>query len=268
VLNLLSNAIKFTPADGRVDVRLERAGDRARVVVSDTGQGIAPEVLPHVFDPFRQADGTHTKQHGGLGLGLAIVRHLVARHGGTARAESEGRDRGATFTVDLPLAGPAEQAASRPQTRRGEGAREIFDCPPLLEGLRVLVVEDDPDGRRFLTRVLEECKAEVIGVGSASEALGVLPRFRPHVLVSDIGMPRIDGYELMRTLRSRTPREGGLTPALALTAYASTEDRARALAAGYQRHLAKPVDPADLVEAVAELADQAASIDGMRTMGA
>jgi PAS domain S-box-containing protein len=268
VLNLLSNAIKFTPADGRVDVRLERAGDRARVVVSDTGQGLAPEVLPHVFDPFRQADGTHTKQHGGLGLGLAIVRHLVARHGGTARAESEGRDRGATFTVDLPLAGPAEQAASRPQTRRGEGAREIFDCPPLLEGLRVLVVEDDPDGRRFLTRVLEECKAEVIGVGSASDALGVLPRFRPHVLVSDIGMPRIDGYELMRTLRSRTPREGGLTPALALTAYASTEDRARALAAGYQRHLAKPVDPADLVEAVAELADQAASIDGMRTMGA
>ena len=267
VLNLLSNAIKFTPPDGRIDVRLERASDRARIVICDTGQGIAPEVLPHVFDPFRQADGTHTKQHGGLGLGLAIVRHLVALHGGTVRAESEGRGCGATFTVELPLAGPVERETSRPYARRGDGGRGIFDGPPVLEGLRVLVVEDDPDARRFVARVLEECKAEVRAVGSAEEALGTLARFRPHVLVSDIGMPRTDGYELMRTLRSRTPKEGGLTPALALTAYASTEDRARALAAGYQLHLAKPVDPADLVDAVAELADRAATIDGVRTMG-
>jgi PAS domain S-box-containing protein len=262
VLNLLSNAIKFTPAHGCVDVRLEHAGDHARLVVSDTGLGIASEVLPHVFDPFRQADGTHTKQHGGLGLGLAIVRHLVALHGGTVRAQSEGLGRGATFTVELPLAAPLERETSRPQTRRGDDARGIFDCPPLLEGLRVLVVEDDPDARRYVGRVLEECKAEVAAVGSAAEALDVLSRFRPHVLVSDIGMPRTDGYELMRELRSRPPKEGGLTPALALTAYASTEDRTRALAAGYQRHLAKPVDPADLVDAVAELADRAAAIDG------
>jgi len=266
VLNLVSNAIKFTPAHGRIDVRLERRGDRARIVVSDTGQGIAPAVLPHVFDPFRQADGTHTKQHGGLGLGLAIVRHLVALHGGTVRAESEGMDRGATFTVELPLAAPAEREASRPDTQRGGNGRGIFHCPPVLEGLRVLVVEDDPDARRFVARVLEECKAEVTAVGSAAEALDTLPRVRPHVMVSDIGMPRTDGYELMRTLRSRMPVEGGLTPALALTAYASTEDRGRALAAGYQRHLAKPVDPADLVDAVAQLADQAAAIDGVRTM--
>jgi PAS domain S-box-containing protein len=255
VLNLLSNAIKFTPTHGSIDVRLDHAGDRARLVVSDNGQGIAPDVLPHVFDPFRQADGTHTKQHGGLGLGLAIVRHLVALHGGTARAESEGQGHGATFTVELPLAGPIELETSLVHTRRGDSARGIFDCPPLLEGLRVLVVEDDPDARRYVGRVLEECKAEVVAVGSAAEALGTLPRFRPHVMVSDIGMPRTDGYELMRELRSRPPKDGGLTPALALTAYASTEDRARALAAGYQRHLAKPVDPADLVDAVVALAD-------------
>jgi PAS domain S-box-containing protein len=268
VLNLLSNAIKFTPAGGRIEVRVERDGDRARIVVSDTGQGIAPAVLPHVFDPFRQADGTHTKQHGGLGLGLAIVRHLIALHGGTVRAHSEGVGRGATFTVELSLAGPSEREAPRPRTRRGDGERTIFDCPPMLEGLRILVVEDDPDARRFVSRVLEECKAEVTAVGSATEALDTLARVRPHVLVSDIGLPRTDGYELMRMIRSRRPADGGLVPALALTAYASAEDRRRALAAGYQRHIAKPVDPADLVDAVAELADRAAVIDGVRTMEA
>jgi PAS domain S-box-containing protein len=268
VLNLLSNAIKFTPAHGRIDVRLERDGSRARLVVSDTGQGIAPAVLPHVFEPFRQADGTHTKQHGGLGLGLAIVRHLIALHGGTVRAESEGVGRGATFTVELPLAGPVEREAPRARARRGDGERTIFDCPPVLEGLRILVVEDDPDARRFVTRVLEECKAEVMAVGSAIEALDTLPRVRPHVLVSDIGMPRTDGYELMRMIRSRRPADGGLVHALALTAYASAEDRRRVLAAGYQLHIAKPVDPADLVDAVAELADRAAAIDGVRTMEA
>jgi PAS domain S-box-containing protein len=268
VLNLLSNAIKFTPPAGSIDVRLERAGERVRIAVSDTGQGIEPEVLPHVFDPFRQADGTHTKQHGGLGLGLAIVRHLVALHGGVARAESEGRGHGATFTVELPLATPAEREAARVDTQRREGARGIFDCPPALEGLRVLVVEDDPDARRFVARVIEECKAEVLALGTAAEALEVLPRFRPHVLVSDIGLPRMDGYELMRTLRGLTAKEGGLTPALALTAYASTEDRARALAAGYQLHLAKPIDPADLVEAVTDLADRAAALDLTRTTNA
>jgi PAS domain S-box-containing protein len=260
VLNLLSNAIKFTPPQGRIDVRLEHADGHARLVVTDTGQGITPEVLPHVFDPFRQADGTHTKQHGGLGLGLAIVRHLVALHGGVARAASEGPGCGATFTVELPLATPADGHASRVQTRRAEGTRTIFDCPPTLEGLRVLVVEDDPDARRYVGRVLEECKAEIVAVGSAAEAMDALPHFRPHVMVSDIGLPRTDGYELMRAIRARAPEDSGLTPALALTAYASTEDRARALAAGYQMHLAKPVDPADLVEAVTTLADRAAAI--------
>ena len=258
VLNLLSNAIKFTPPNGRIDVRLERAGDRVRLVVSDTGQGITAETLPHVFDPFRQADGTHTKQHGGLGLGLAIVRHLVALHGGTVWARSEGTGRGATFTVELPLAGPAKRGeTSRSHAPRAGDTRGIFDCPPMLEGLRVLVVDDEPDARHYVARVLEECKADVTAVGSAAEALATLPRIRPHVLVSDIGMPRTDGYELMRTLRSRPTGDGGRIPALALTAYASAEDRRRALAAGYQRHLAKPVDPADLVDAVVALADLA-----------
>ena len=194
------------------------------------------------------------------------MRHLVELHGGTVRAESEGLGRGATFTLELPLAAPVEREASRPHTRRRDGARPLFDCPPVLEGLRILIVEDDPDARRFVARVLEECKAEVTAVGSAAEALAMLPRVRPHVLVSDIGMPRTDGYELMRTLRSRGPAEGGLTPALALTAYASAEDRGRALAAGYQRHLAKPVDPNDLLDAIVDLADRAATIDGVRTM--
>jgi PAS domain S-box-containing protein len=268
VLNLLSNAIKFTPAGGRVDVSLEGVGDRIRVVVRDTGQGIAAEVLPHVFDRFRQADSTHTKQHGGLGLGLAIVRHLVALHGGTARAESAGPGRGATFTIELPLAASVERGET-PQLAapRADDGRSTFACPPVLEGLRIMVVDDEPDARWFVARVLQECKAQVTAVGSASEALAVVSRLRPHVLVSDIGMPRIDGYELLRTIRDRRPEDGGQIPALALTAYASAEDRERAMAVGYQRHLAKPVDPSDLVDVVAELADRAAVIDGVRTIG-
>jgi PAS domain S-box-containing protein len=267
VLNLLSNAIKFTPSGGHIDVRLDHVGERARIVVSDTGQGIGPEVLPHVFDRFRQADSTHTKQHSGLGLGLAIVRHLVALHGGTVRAESDGLNRGATFTIELPLAASLArgEASRRPATRRTDD-RSSFDCPPVLEGLRIMVVDDEPDARRFVTRVFEECKAEVTAVGSAAEALAALPRVRPDVLVSDIGMPQTDGYELLRALRLRRPEEGGRIPALALTAYASAEDRRRAVAAGYQQHLAKPVDPADLVDAVGELVERAAAIDGVRTM--
>ena len=267
VLNLLSNAIKFTPAGGRVDLRLECAADRARIVVQDTGLGIAVDVLPHVFDRFRQADSSHTKQHGGLGLGLAIVRHLVALHGGIVRAESDGPGRGATFSVELPLAASVEpgRTARVPAPQTDDG-RTTFDCPPVLEGLRVMVVDDEPDARWFVARVLEECKAQVTAVGSAAEALAVVSRLRPDVLVSDIGMPRIDGYELLRALRSRRAEDGGRIPAVALTAYASAEDRERALAAGYQRHLAKPIDPADLVDAVAELADGAATIDGVRTI--
>jgi len=268
VLNLLSNAIKFTPAGGHVDVRLECAVDRARIVVHDTGLGIASDVLPHVFDRFRQADSSHTKQHGGLGLGLAIVRHLVALHGGTVRAQSDGPGCGAIFTVELPLAAAVEPAktARVPALQTEDDGRSTFDCPPVLDGLKVMVVDDEPDARWFVARVLEECKAQVTAVGSAAEALAVVSRLRPDVLVSDIGMPRIDGYEMLRTLRSRRPEDGGRIPAVALTAYASAEDRERALAAGYQRHLTKPIDPADLVDAVAELVDRAATIDGVRTI--
>ena len=258
VLNLLSNAIKFTPSGGHIGVRVATVADRAWIAVSDTGQGIAREVLPHVFDRFRQADSTHTKQHGGLGLGLAIVRHLVTLHGGAVRAESDGPGRGATFIVELPLTASLERREAAPSPAgRGRDADTVFQYPPVLDGLRILVVDDEVDARRFIARVLEECKADVSAVGSAAEALAVWARTQPHVLVSDIGMPRMDGYELVRALRARRPEDGGRVPALALTAYAAAEDRERAMAAGYQRHLAKPVDPADLVDAVAELADRA-----------
>jgi CheY-like chemotaxis protein len=224
-------------------------------------------MLPHVFDRFRQADSTHTKQHGGLGLGLAIVRHLVALHAGTVRAESAGLGRGATFTVELPLAASSERGqATRVPAPQTDEDRATFECRPVLEGLRVMVVDDEPDARWFVARVLEECKAQVTAVGSAAEALAVVSRLRPHVLVSDIGMPRIDGYEMLRTLRGRRPEDGGRIPAVALTAYASAEDRERALAAGYQRHLAKPIDPIDLVDAVAEVVERTAAIDGVRTI--
>ncbi|HEX8150001.1 MAG TPA: PAS domain S-box protein [Pyrinomonadaceae bacterium] len=253
--NLISNAVKFTPEGGSVEVRLERGDSHVEIVVTDTGQGIPPEVLPYVFERFRQADSSMNRAHGGLGLGLAIVRHLAEMHGGTVEAESPGPGQGATFRVKLPLlvvyapqARAAEPDAGAPPAPGGS-----LNCPPELHGLRVLVADDD-DSRVLVRSVLEMCGAEVTAVGSAREALREVERLKPDVLVSDLGMPGEDGYWLIREVRALPADGGGKTPAAALTAYARAEDRLRTLRAGYQQHVTKPAEPQELVAVVASLA--------------
>jgi PAS domain S-box-containing protein len=261
VWNLLSNSIKFTPKQGRVQVRLERINSHVEIVVSDTGQGIAPDFLPHVFDRFRQADSTQTRAHGGLGLGLTIVRQLVELHGGTVQVESPGPGQGSTFTVSLPIT----VVHTSPEKRSGQGERvhpraggEVgFGCPPELEGLRVLVVDDEEDARELIAAVLEQCGAEVALVASPAQALEALaqasPGEMPGVLISDIGMPGEDGYSLIQQVRALPPERGGRVPAVALTAYARAEDRIRVLSSGFQMHVPKPVEPAELLAIVASL---------------
>ncbi len=251
IWNLLSNAIKFTPRGGQVGVSLREAGGNAAIRVSDTGVGIRPDFLPYVFDRFRQAEGSITRTHGGLGLGLSIVRHLIELHGGAVEVESEGEGRGAAFTVRLPLR--AELSEDSPLERTGVG-QSVFNAPTLLTGLRVLVVEDEADTRDLLVVSLQQCGAEVAAFGSVPEALAWFDHSVPDVLLSDIGVPIEDGYSLIRKVRARPPALGGSVPAAALTAYARAEDRLRALEAGYQTHLAKPVDPAELIATVARLA--------------
>ncbi|WP_437719825.1 hybrid sensor histidine kinase/response regulator [Sorangium sp. So ce861] len=258
--NLLSNAAKFTPAGGRIDVALRRVDAHAELSVTDTGPGIAPQFLPHLFERFRQADASSTRKHGGLGIGLSIVKHLVELHGGTVQVTSPGEGRGATFTVKLPLAGlspRAPGATQRPPAARAEPAAAY----PVdeLTGVHVLVVDDQPDAREVAQRVLEDCAARVTTAGSAAEAVAVLERERPDVLVSDLGMPGEDGFQLIRRVRGLDPARGGATPAVALSALARAEDRARALGAGYQAHVAKPLDPAELVGVVAALARERAT---------
>ena len=259
VWNLLSNAVKFTDKGGTVRVRVGRTESKAQVVVSDTGRGIPADFLPYVFDRFRQADATTTRQKGGLGLGLAIARHLVELHGGEVAADSPGEGMGATFTVRLPLRAVRHETPSAPTqqpTFDGSGmaaVRRATDCPPSLRGLRVLVVDDDQDARFLLTRVLENCEAEVTAVGSVAEAFAAMRGWTPQLLISDIGMPDEDGYALIRKLRTLEAQEDGYIPAIALTAYASTEDRRRAMTAGFQTHLAKPITPAELTAAVENL---------------
>jgi PAS domain S-box-containing protein len=255
VWNLLSNAIKFTPRGGRVQLRLERINSHVEIAVSDTGAGIAPDFLPHVFDRFRQADQKITRQHSGLGLGLAIVRHLVELHGGSVRAESRGEGYGSTFTVLLPAAPVYTPEAS--EERVHPAARETlpaFGCPDRLDGLRVLVVDDEQDTREMLKAGLGHCGAEVTTAGSAAEAFAELQKSPPDVLISDIGMPDEDGYALMRKVRELPAAQGGKVPAIALTAYARTEDRLQALRAGYQMHVTKPVELTELAAVVASLA--------------
>jgi CheY-like chemotaxis protein len=235
-----------------VQVRLERVDSCAQIVVSDTGMGIEPDFLPYVFNAFRQADGSSTRVHGGLGLGLAIVRHLVELHGGTITAQSAGEQMGATFTVKLPLSIVHDR-------RQAPAAPALLGTPPTftgLEGVRVLVVDDESDARDLLRRILEECKAQVTAVSTAREGLELLQRTRPHVLLSDIGMPDLDGYDLIRQVRQLRPDQGGQTPAVALTAYARIEDRRRAMLAGFQVHIAKPVEPTELTAVIANLAGQ------------
>jgi PAS domain S-box-containing protein len=254
IWNLLSNAIKFTPKDGRAQVRLSHQGSNIEIVVSDTGVGISPEFLPHVFDRFRQADQTTTRQYGGLGLGLAIVRHIVELHGGTVEAESRGQGQGSTFTVRLPVVAAYRKESGAEETV-APVPRDILslECPENLEGFRVLVVDDEADARELLKVALSQCGAEVIAVGSAQEAFDALKAMKPHLLVSDIGMPDEDGYELIRKVRALPAAQGGRVPAVALTAYARAEDRLHALRSGYQMHVAKPVELTELIAVVGSL---------------
>ncbi len=258
VWNLLSNAIKFTPRDGHVHVRLERAGSHIEISVSDTGNGISEEFLPFVFDRFRQADGSTRRQYGGLGLGLAIVRHLVELHGGTVLAHSDGEGHGATFTVRLPRVPVYRREAetTRAQTA-GRNTGHLTECPDKLDGLKVLVVDDEADTLELIRVLLGQCGAEVFTARSAAEALGLVEDARPDAIVSDIGMPGEDGFEFIRKLRELSPERGGRIPAIALTAYARAEDRLRVLRAGYQMHVAKPVELEELVTIVASVVGRA-----------
>jgi PAS domain S-box-containing protein len=256
VWNLLSNAIKFSPPNGRVGVDLHRWEGGAEIVVSDNGMGISRDFLPHVFDRFRQADSSMTRMQGGLGLGLAIVRHLVEVHGGTVRAESEGEGRGARFTVRLPHR-RAQVEASETGVANAIGDVEAVKpaAPDSLVGVRVLVVDDDADARDLVCAVLGRYGAHVIAVASADEALAAMAQGAPDVLVSDIGLPAEDGYALIRRLRSQP--QTARVPALALTAYASIADHRRSLEAGFQRHVSKPVEPAELAGVVAAMVTEA-----------
>ena len=249
VWNLAGNALKFTPAGGRVTIALETVGDEHVLSVSDTGQGIPADFLPHVFSRFRQADSSTTRTHGGVGLGLAVSRHLVELHGGSLAAASDGPGLGATFTVRLPRAAAVAEQAPRPPARRHSPS-----TPPRLDGLRVLVVDDEPDARDLLDTVLTRQGAAVVGAASADEAFARLTAEPPDVLVSDIGMPGEDGFGLLERVRRLDPQHGGRVPAVALTAYSQEEDRQRALAAGFDVHVPKPVDPARLVTVVADVA--------------
>jgi PAS domain S-box-containing protein len=253
--NILANAIKFTPAGGTVQVTVAKVKSQVQIKVTDTGQGIDPEFLPHVFERFRQADSTTTRVHGGLGLGLAIVKQLVELHGGTVVAASAGAAQGSTFTVSLPIAAERRltdgEIPPRPRaTALSSSNRKLTS----LRGLTVLVVDDEPDAQNLIRRVLEECDATVITAGSAADAIRLLARSNPDVLVSDIGMPHVDGYEFLKQVRSLEADHARCMPAIALTAYARSEDRTRALLAGYLVHVAKPVEPQELVATVATIA--------------
>ena len=253
IWNLLSNAIKFTQRGGGVNIDLDCVEQTARLRVSDTGDGISAEFLPYVFDRFRQAEASISRKQGGLGLGLAVVRHLVELHGGTITAESEGIGRGSAFTVDLPLAQERRDPARAEERQREVDRRRSRSGKVRLDGLHVLLVEDDDDSRKLIGTMLKRYGARVTSTKSAKEALSVFDGELPDLLISDIGMPDEDGYELIRKLRSAPPDKGGLTPAIALTGYASRKDRERALTAGYQKHMAKPVEQSDIISAVAAL---------------
>ncbi|HEX4949923.1 MAG TPA: ATP-binding protein [Blastocatellia bacterium] len=254
VWNLLSNAIKFTPKGGQVELHLARTNSQIEITITDTGIGIRPDFLPYVFDRFRQADSSSTRVYGGLGLGLAIVRHLVELHGGKVSAESRGEGQGATFKVILPVAVFRQELnplyiPPQPQDMKDQEATAIN-----LAGLRLLIVDDDETARELLTVALTQSGAEVQAAASVADALNLLNASLPDLLVSDIGMPVEDGYALIKKVRARAPERGGAIPAVALTAYAKSEDRLRALAAGYQMHIAKPVDPIELTTVIASLA--------------
>jgi CheY-like chemotaxis protein len=248
IWTLLSNAVKFTPHGGKISVCVDQSGSDARITVKDTGQGIDSDFLPRVFDRFRQADSSTTRSFGGLGLGLAIVRHLVELHGGTVSARSDGANKGATFTATFPL------LADRTEPVTVAHAPEIIATDNSLDGLRVLLVDDEPEARQIISTVILRTGAEVKTCESAHEALVKLAEWKPDVILSDIAMPEQDGYSFIRQVRSLPRDKGGDTPAAALTAYAREIDRRQALAAGYQMHIAKPIGASQLVTMIARLA--------------
>jgi len=251
--NLLSNAIKFTPRGGKVQVLLQRVNSHVELSVADTGCGVKPEFMPHLFERFRQGQNTTTRTHSGLGLGLSIVKSLVELHGGTVAAVSGGENMGTTVTVHLPLSvvHQSDDARAHPTAVPPEPADFVS---MELAGLTVLVVDDQPDARELILRVLEDCSARVITASSAEEAVPLVESSRPDVLITDIGMPVADGYELLRRVRELGSARGGRVPAIALTAFARSEDRTRALRSGFLVHVAKPVDPSELVATVAAVA--------------
>ena len=258
VWNLLTNAVKFTPKGGKIQVKVQRIDSQAEIVVSDSGVGISKEFLPYVFDRFRQADASTTRIHGGLGLGLSIVHQLVDLHGGSVTVHSDGEGKGATFTITLPFVGviSAQTETEATQPVPAEEATPL-DGLPSLAGLKVLVVDDEADTRELIREVLKGCGSEVITSRSVAEALEAIEKYKPDILISDLGMPDEDGYSLILKIRALPAEQGGQIPAAALTAYARAEDRMRVLRSGFQFHLPKPVDSAELVTVVASLAGRA-----------
>jgi PAS domain S-box-containing protein len=251
--NLLSNAVKFTPKGGRVQIRLQRINSHVEIVVSDSGKGIEPNVLPFVFDRFRQGDSSTTREHGGLGLGLSIVRNLVELHGGIVHASSDGKGKGSEFTVQLPIlvtVRTLQRDAERVHPGVGEG---LAGAMPSLAGLRILLVDDEPDAGVMIAAILGEAGAEVATATGAQRAVQMLAEWKPDLLISDIGMPVEDGYDLIRKVRTLSAEQGGQVPAIALTAYARTQDRLKVLSAGYQMHVPKPVEPIELATVIASL---------------
>jgi len=258
VWNLLSNAVKFTPKGGHISVKLQRGASHVEIVVSDSGLGISKEFLPYVFDRFRQADASTTRTHGGLGLGLSIVHQLVDLHGGSVTVQSEGEGKGATFTISLPVMGVVSNQNEVEVAHPVPSENVLsFDGLPSLQGLKVLVVDDEADTRELIGQVLKECGSEVITTCSAAEALVAIEQHKPDILISDLAMPDEDGYSLISKIRALPSERGGQIPAAALTAYARAEDRMRVLRSGFQFHLPKPVDSAELVTVVASLAGRA-----------
>ncbi len=263
VWNLLSNAVKFTPKGGQVEVRVEPKDSQIVLSVSDTGIGIDPAFLPHLFERFRQADSSTTRHHGGLGLGLAVVRHMAELHGGTVNAESAGLNHGTTFCVTLPVRAVGESERGAQEDARASERREGNGPPrPVLSGTRVLVVDDEPDAREMLHAALAQFGANVMTAANAREASELIERWHPDVVAADIGMPGEDGYSLIKRVRALPPQRGGTIPAIAVTAYAQEEDRARALASGYQEHLPKPVEPLQLAVAVRQILKRGAQRKG------
>jgi CheY-like chemotaxis protein len=257
IWNLLTNAVKFTPPKGIVEIKLERADDFVKIAVTDTGQGIAPEFLPYVFDRFSQADSSSTRKHNGLGLGLAIVRHLAELHGGSIRADSDGKDKGASFILTLPSSTITKTPSEffREDSNRAK-PNEIAN--PELNGIRVLIVDDDIDTCDMLTYVLTHWGAETKSSASVAEALARVTEWLPNILLTDINMPGEDGYELINQLRALPPEKGANIPAIALTAMARPEDSEQVLSAGFHLHLAKPIDIEELLVAISQLTEKSA----------